>query len=212
METSEQYRAKLNRDLYLAARDCLNPSYRNDGQAVRAKRDYACEQLCGKPYDELNISQLLDVINELKRQHGEKVKQYASSRQINTLHFYGLACALTYCDFAGLTLTFGADINGRRDGIEGENLRIWLRNKFDKKEKMPANCVQWLFRKWLNPTANKYLVEGEHRKAARNAESLYYESLSIEEAQYLISRFKQMFSNLQHRTAGAAVADDAAKN
>ena len=200
---AEQMRAKLNRDLYLSARECLDPSYRNDGEAVRIKRDYTVNELFHKEYGDLTIDELLAAIGKLKSQGPKaEIKQFAGRGLLSALAFYGLAVALVYCDFDDFCMietAINSDGSPRRMEYSGEAARFYANDIFGTEKMLPGAVTNHLYSKWLNPSINKYLNEGKFRAPARKPERVYYEQLTKDEAQYLINRLKIIYENTAMR-------------
>jgi hypothetical protein len=201
---AERYRTKLNRDLYLSARELIDPSYRNDGEAVRAKRDYeCCTRYNDRGYDELTIGELIDLIGYLRSLLPGKEKQFAGRKQIQTLYFYGLAVALTYCDFDDICIiesVAACDPQGQpiqeKHEYKGEEARFYCTEIYYAKRRLPDTVTRKLFERWLNPHLNKYLIEGKLKESVRNPRRLYYESLTDKQAQYLINRLKLIYEKI----------------
>jgi len=190
-------KSKLFRGLYLAARRCLHEDYINDDDAVKIKRDFVCEEMFGRSYNELTVSELVDVINELDVQSGTiaptSVKILATRQQIKMFRFYAIACAIHYYDFKDMSYR---DQENNFIYV-GDELRIWLKKKFDKKDGfIPENIYRHLFENWINPKSHRFLIEGMFKKFAKNYNHLHYEYLSPTEMQYLITRYQAIYNNL----------------
>lgn len=194
-------KTKLYKALYNAARRCIDSAYRNNPEAVKALRDQTCEEMFGRPYRELTKSELIDAINELDVVSGKEnptniKKPAASDRQLKMLRFYALYCAIRYFDFDG----YKYQDSETGEIYKGERLRMHIRYLFDIGTWLPPNIWRHLFQDWINPRAQKFLVEGGFKKFYKNAHSLYYEHLTPDEAQYLLQRFKQIYTNLPKRS------------
>lgn len=121
-------------------------------------------------------------------------QRFATSGQLKTLRYHQLACAVAYADL--LPVSFNGEI------LEGEVLRTELIHRFQLNRmqdppppeslRLPATVIRHLFESWINPKSNTYLVEGKHKAQVRNAHTLYYDRLSPEAVQYLITRFRAM--------------------
>jgi len=70
---------------------------------------------------------------------------------------------------------------------------------FERHIKLPQTIIVLMFNEWINPHANKFLIEGEYKKYCKNPNYLRYEYLSSEECQYLITRFQKWFDNSHNK-------------
>lgn len=125
------------------------------------------------------------------------IHEPASDKQFRKIRFHSLRCALHYIDLSGTTYE-----DERGVVLRGEELRAWLKKRFAMgsaangtfrlPNAIPKNILRMLYNEWINPTANKWLVEGEYKKRVVHPSRLYYNELSSDAANYLIERFKQM--------------------
>ena len=197
METSE--RKALYRQLYNAARMCVHEHWRNDSDRVKEVRDLACANMYGELYDDLSERELINVINYLNIQNGteeesKKARACASERQLRTLRYYAMACAIHYCEFPS-RLTYFNDKS--QSMISGEELRKWLRHTFnDIDGRLPGFLFRHLYQTWINPKSHTFLDEGGFRKFVKHCEVFYYQYLTPAEAQYLINRYRAISENL----------------
>jgi hypothetical protein len=198
-KSEEKLRKDLNRRLYNAAKHCIDARFQRDSEAVKAKRDYECARMYGRAYSDLDLGELQDVINELMIQSEALAPScatvVASKNQIKLFRFYALACALEYADFRRLTYC------DEDTGVvyEGNDLKKYLKERFETKSGfIPRGLFGRLFSDWINPVSHKFLIEGCYQNFIKNSEKLYYESLHPEHLNYLITRFKQMYTNISN--------------
>lgn len=191
-------RSQLNKTLFLAAGCCLDPMFRNDTDAVREKRDFACTEMYGVGYKALTDGQMIDLINELQVQSGytspDQIKPpIASNRQLKLLRFYAMSCALYFMDFESME-SRDPDTG---DVLTGYDLKFNTQRMFDSnKGFMPPGIFYTIHKKWINPKMHKFLIDGGFKKYTKNPENFHWEYLKPQEAQYLIKRFGQIFQNI----------------
>jgi len=173
----------------------LPAASRNDGEAVRDKRDHVVSEMYGTDYKKLTDSQLINVINRLQVESGytppeQVMPAIASNKQIKLLRFYAISCALHFMDFADLEVT--NELTGQK--MSGYDLKFNALNLFEKKGgHIPGALFRVIYKDYINPLAHKFLIEGNFKMYAKNPDRFYYERLKPEEAQYLINRFREMF-------------------
>ena len=191
-------KSKLYKALYNAARRCMDPQFRNDGEAIRIKRDHTCYEMFDRPYDELAVNEILDVINELDVQSGAttpaQVKIIASKKQLKLLRFYQICVALHYYDFDGVVyLDDETDFE-----YSGEELRNRLIHRFEEnKGFLPYKVYRLLYERYINPKSHKFLIEGGYKRFVKNENVLRYEYLRPQEVQYLIKRYQAIYNNIE---------------
>jgi hypothetical protein len=190
----KKQRAVLYKNLYNAARCCIDPQFRTDPSAVRCKRDYVVWDLFEKPYDELTDSQLVDCINEMQVQSGyaepNTVLTLATPKQRKLLRFYAVSCAFIYADFSELQHV--DDESG--EILDGEYLRAYLRKRFEEKRGfLPNNIHRFLYESWINPHSHKFMVEGGFKKYYKEEKYFHYEYLKSAECNYLIKRYERIY-------------------
>ncbi len=190
--------AKLRKELYLTAMRGLPETMQKDGEAVRTRRDYITYELFGSSYQDLNVRQLQIVIDYLRRQNGEQFKyltgnirkrEYATPSQIALLRFYQIHVGFVYCNFADSKI-FDEELKSVFR-IQDVSQRYYERFKLGLK--VPSNILAYMYSSWINPTSHRFLREGGFRRKNKNPERLYYEFLTQKEADYLISRFQQIY-------------------
>ncbi len=189
---------KLYKTLFIAASCCIDSNFRHDTEAVKLKRDQACSDMYGRSYDKLTESQLVDVINQLQIQSGytapEQVRSpIASNKQLKMLRFYAMSCALHFMDFDDV------EVRDTRTGdiLSGYDLKFSSLHLFEtRKGWLPPGVYRAIHSDWINPKMHKFLIEGGFKKYTKNKERFHWEYLKPQEAQYLITRFQQMFQNI----------------
>mgnify|MGYP000846056352 FL=1 len=196
MEVKVSKLSALYKELYNVCRRKVHPDWQNDPDAVKALRDYATTEYCGKTYDKMTAEELKKVI-EIMAATDDKTKEYATPKMLNTLKYYAISVAIVYANMteweyydaaSGVMLT-------------GEDLRKFLRENFyTNGVKIPSYLVRRLFEEWINPHTNEFLIEGKYRKTVRNPNVVYYERLSKQEARYLINRYSAIYNQLYNKS------------
>ena len=194
-----QNRALLYKTLYNAAKACIHPSYQNDGEAVKAKRDFVTEEKFDKSYDKLTNAQLLYCINYMQTQTGftdpGQVKLNATKNQLGLLRFYQIGCGIYYSNFDTIIHK-----EKETDKIyRNEEIRKYLSKIYESKGFLPPNLFAFLYANWINPKSHKFLEEGNFKTYTKNPNTLRYENLTPEEAKYLINRFAAIHQNIGYR-------------
>lgn len=198
------------RNLHVAASHCINPDFRSDGEAVRAKRDATCFELFGKPYNELTLDQLKKVILNLQLESGfvdagqlrkndledaTKTTIIATPEQIKAIRMYGINCALYYCNFEKIPMHDPKTKNT----YYGADAKAMAKKSFEAGKQIPMNIYSYLFSEWINPNAHKFLIEGEFKKFTKDPSKFHYEYLEEPEANYLIQRFSSIYINISKK-------------
>ena len=192
-ETSEKSLAELTakyKNLYMVAQGCIEPAFRNNGDAVRACRDQACAQLFDKHYRQLSAKELDTVILYLINAQ----RKLATNSQLRMLKYYAFSLALVCLDSDKTMVLDGggtATFNELREGF---------RRDFENKIQVPKTIMRMLYDEWINPTSNKYLIEGGYKQYCKNPSYLRFEYLTNEECQYLIVRFQKFYENTHNKT------------
>lgn len=195
---NEQRRKWLNKKIYeLSARKgSINPV---DTEAVKIVRDSYTEQMYGKNYKELTITQLQKVFEELNRDVfgiTERKKLSAvpilTQKQARKLRFLAIEYALQYHDFTNMWLQIKDSPK-----IEGELLREIMKEYFSKMEfeRFPMWVVKPLFTECANPVLNRWLLESNLKKRVVDTSKFYYDSITETQANYLIKRLEQIRYN-----------------
>ncbi len=180
------------KQLYLAARNQTAQQCRNDDEEVKALRDaFIAERFAGRGYKELDFDELKQAIDELSGLASPKKNSPISYNQLKMIKFYTVALGLVYCPLAGLRFE---DSLGK--AIDESVARKAFRSDFNNKHKLPSKLLRHLYAHWINPTCNKMLKEGGHKKYIKNESFLYYEQLSSEQAQYLLQRLVAMYQQV----------------
>lgn len=186
-------REKLYRDLYLAARSCVTPGFENNPEAVRALRDYTCDEMYNNTYENLSDTQLINVIQKLRT--GKKT-DYPTKRQLELFRFYSFAVALVYCNFDNFEY-----FDKETGEIFKENeLRKYLTDLFFTKKRLPDSCVRRIYSEFINKKSNEFLKEGKYKATVTNENVMYYERLRNKEIQYLITRYCIIFQEKYGKT------------
>lgn len=188
--------AKLKKELYNAARRCLNTDAQRVKEYVKAKRDYVTDEMFAARYDKLTAQELQTCIDELDMQSGtiQPRKIVASGKQIKLLRALGTVFGIEYHDWTKEEL-FDPEAS---TVLAGETLKRRIaRSWIDKNRLIPKQILQSLYYNTINPKLQNMLKEGNYKKFIKNPHKLYYESLSPQEANYLIRRLKQMAANIQ---------------
>lgn len=188
-------RASLYKSLYNAARNAVHPAYRDDSSAVRALRDHTCATRYNRCYQDLTDQELMDVIAQL--QGGET--KVATINQVKLIKYYAVQLAIIYADLG--SETFMVETSAGHSVMYGaDEFRHELLSMFAAKQRLPLNIVRRLYDNWINPTSNRFLVEGEFKKFCKCPTYLRFERLSQEEANYLINRFAAMHDQKVNKT------------
>jgi len=207
-------RDKLQRVLYLKARELTHKDYRNDPESVKIKRDSLVDIVCKKDVQDLTIAELNACItyakNAIEEEAGSEPapvptakdegefkmpikEKYATKNQLHLLNFYSLQCALIYANFKEAKFHDPAT----NDIYSGEDIRNLIIKAFSESKSIPSSILSFLYLDWINPKSNQMLLEGGYRKFVKNTRHLYYEKLYYDEAQYLIKRYSQIYLNLE---------------
>ena len=203
--------AQLHRQLYVAASFCVNKDFRNDGDAVRAKRDYTINELFHTNYKQLDKDQLNHAIQVMQVESGfmdagqlsdelfEKITKpaviIASAKQIRTLRMYAINCALVYCDFSEASFYDPKD----NDTYYGEDARRIVKDMFERGAGVPDTILSYIFSKWINPKAHKFMIEAKFKKRVIDDTKFHYEYLHANQADKLIQRFASIWQNVSKR-------------
>ena len=188
----------LRKTLYNAARWTVAEYWRNDPDRVREVRDQVVSEMYGCSYEDLNEAELTAVINELQVRSGAKNEDHmpearATFQQLKLVRFYALICAIEYADLSGIVHVEAQS----REEHAGFQLQRFIKNTFESKKGMlPSNIYRWLFIRWINPKTHKFLEQGGFRKFTKTPERFFYEYLTPREAQYLITRYREIAANL----------------
>ncbi len=133
---------------------------------------------------------------------GEPAK-YASAQQIKKIHFHSMSSALHYAEMPAYTA-------GRGIVMQGDALRTWLRARFDRRDRLPTECMGPIW-KWIDNRTKRMLVEGGFytQPEAIRKQTVYWQQLSPEQADYLIIRWRAVHEQVGRRQAAEppALAD-----
>lgn len=193
-----QTKTQLFKTLYKAARYCVAPGFREDGEAIRTKRDAIVAEMYGTDYKQLTERQLVNVINKLQVQSGyipagSVAEDIASPKQVKLLRFYAFSCALHLMSYDDVEIT--NEFTGEK--MSGYDLKFNALHLFEKRNGfIPPPLFRIIHKNYINPISHKYLIEGGFKKYAKNKDRFYFERLTPEEAQCLINRFREMFANI----------------
>lgn len=197
--------AFLNKALYNAARALLIKRQidGDDAEAVKTCRDhFVYENFEGRNYKELSYDELKYAVYLLNNNNtGNARRGSITHSQLSMLKFYIIGVGIIYSDFSN----FNSEIDGY--AVDSEQARAELMRKFNNKEKLPASVISYMYKAWINPKCNEWLIEGGYKKYATKPEMLYYEQLSMEEANYLVKRFMQMWNEINKRNSQSHVYD-----
>lgn len=180
-------RIALNRKLYLTCRE-LAGSEKNDTEAVKTIRDNYIIGKFGKSYKELSLIELRTAINDLQPNR----VQYATKEQIKLFNYYAVSVALIYHNFDKLQYT---NIS-TGEVLESEKLREYCFDLFKRDISIPKQVLRELFDNYINPKSNAFLMEGDFKKYIKSKNILYYDRLTREQIQYIITRYSKIFSQL----------------
>jgi hypothetical protein len=162
----------------------------------------------GKPVEsskELTESQAYQLVagwNDQATKAGLRVNLYhdqprkvASAGQVDKLRYHAIRCAIRYAPMP----IYNVNLNGGEQVfLEGHELRAWCLRRWKLKAALPQNLLRQLFSTWINPKGNQFLIDGGYRKyeppqlRRNNPAVLFYNQLTSHEAQYLISRFREI--------------------
>jgi hypothetical protein len=152
----------------------------------------------GVHYKKLTESRLINVINQLQIQSGHTAPEQvcpaiATTKQLKLLRFYAMSCALHFMDFNEVEVT--NDLTGEK--MTGIDLQFNALKLFEKRNGwLPPAVFRAIHRCYIHPLIHKFLIEGGYKKYTKNKERFHWEYLKPDEAQYLIKRFSQVFSNI----------------
>lgn len=189
--------SELHRALCLAVASQMPKRSQNDPDAVKPLRDHLTMEYYGKIYDEMSEKELIGMIANINSGllNGNKMP---SAKQVSSLKFYMIAVALVYSnmdDWEYLDKSTGAILSG-------SDLRSLCVYQFYEGDKiLPTNIVRRMYDEWINPKSNELLRQGKFVKFVRNPHSMYYETLTNDQVQYLIERYKQIYNNCINKTA-----------
>jgi hypothetical protein len=141
-------------------------------------------------------------------------KQFASPAMLRRIKFHCIRCAIRYASAATLG-SYCAEGGGTGEILQGDELRRWLGRRFESirtddpykavEMPIPGPILRRLYTDWINPTSNRFLVEGGFKKYTIAPEKLYYHELSPEAAGYLITRYRAMHAMIDaHDTRAQA--------
>jgi len=175
----------------------------DDIEAVKTCRDhFIYENFEGRTYKELSFDELKYAVYLLNNnQTGNARRGSITHSQLSMLKFYIIGVGIIYSDFSN----FRSEIDGYV--VDSEEARTELLRKFNNKEKLPASIISYMYKAWINPKCNQWLLEGGYKRYIKNPEMLYYEQLSTDEANYLVRRFMQMWNELNKRNSESHVYD-----
>ena len=188
----KEERKSIIRRLYNAARMATAEAWRNDADKVKEVRDIACTHMYGEHYSDLSDNEIARVIDHLNVLNGSlddsmSPRICASGKQLRTLRFYAMACAIHYCEFKD---GFRYYDEKSQTTLSGEQLRKWVRREFEDCEGYLPKAIFSHLYTWINPKTHKLLEEGGHRKWRADTQLFYYNYLMPQEAQYLINRYR----------------------
>lgn len=140
-------------------------------------------------------------------------KDYASAAMLRRIKFHAIRCAIHYTDQHDLG-SFCAE-GGTGEILQGADLRRWLARRFESirnddpyknvEMPIPGPILRRMYECWINPTSNRFLIEGGHKKYTLSPEKLYYHELSPKAADYLIKRYRAMHAMIDaHDTRALA--------
>lgn len=202
-------RALLSRSLYLACRNAVDPRHCEDGEMVRVYRAGVCravtEETRGEGKGVYHYKQLS--LDELRRavalaESGQKIEMPGApleeskpptAQQLARFRFSVMACAVRYADLGRTVHT--EQVGESTVEYSGERLRAFMVTAFNA-SKLPKSLYAILRSRWVNPTANRFLVEGGFR-GPESADSwkFFDHQLTAVECSYLITRFREVQQN-----------------
>jgi hypothetical protein len=191
-------RKALYQEIYNAAKFTLEPYFRHDSEAVKARRDAYTFENFGKGYDELTDHELMICIHNMRVDSGmddpDDKKDLASHNQLQLLRYYALSCALVYCNLEGYKWIDNED----GESYSGEHLREYIKKRFEENDNyLHMTLYIYLHNNWINRHSHRFLIEGGFKKFAKNESNFHYEYLKPKEAQYLIKRYGEIFQTLK---------------
>jgi len=132
---------------------------------------------------------------------------YASAAMQRRLKFHSIRCAIHYV--RADELHAWSDPDGDGAILIGEDLRRWIAQRWEGMRRsdayrrvdtpIPPVLLGRLYKKWINPTSNRFLVEGGFKKRSIAPERCYYAQLSSQAVQYLIDRYREMHAAIDQR-------------
>lgn len=184
----------LRKQLYLSARNCVSPQFRGDSETVKEVRDAVVKELYSKPYEELTVKELEYSIRRLQDMNTAVPITF---NQLKLIRYYSVALAIHEGKLSELKVVI--------DEIEltNEELRKKLRAMFEKKESLPGTVINHLYKVFINPLVNKWMMEAGYKKRITNPENFYYERLEKSQAQHLITRFAEYYGQVNRRDGKA---------
>lgn len=181
---------KPYKSLYNAVRNTLSPRFQNDSDEVKNARDNLIYELFGKNYKECTDDELKVAIEYCNNK--KQMPKRATYSQLKLLRYYQFNCALVYCNFQDFIYKVDDNI------INGEDIKIFISERLEQKEKIPSVIFRYMYENWINPTSHRFMLEGDLRSFVKNKKIFHYEFLTPDEANYLIKRYSKMYSALSN--------------
>ena len=192
----------LRKQLYLATRNCVSSQFRGDTETIKELRDTVIAELYNKRYDELTAKELEFAIRHLQNMNPNTPITF---NQLKLMRYYSIAVALHEADLSELSVMID-DIK-----LTNRELRRKMMAMFSTKQPLPPAVISYLYKIFINPLVNKWMVEAGYKKAVSNPTNFYYERLEKSQAQHLITRFAEYHGQIARRD-GEAHNYDYSKN
>lgn len=131
-------------------------------------------------------------------------REHATPAMQRRLKFHAIRCGIHYTDAQDLG-SF-CEEGGTGEILQGEELRRWLRRRWDGirtddpyrhvEMPIPQIVLRRMYERWINPTSNRMLVEGNFKRYFIDPSKVYYHELSPKAVDHLISRYRAMHAVL----------------
>lgn len=161
-------------------------------EEIKAARDSWSNDLFQKPTDQLTTDELKRFWNWL-RSDQPAPKSYASVKQIHLLRHLAFEYAL-YKHWYG-DLTFVTKF-GQQQNPQATKLAIQQQYKEFGYQSLQPRVKEAIWGT-ANSKVNRLLVEGKWRKSFKTETTFYYNSLTSDEASWLIKKFNAIKNTLQ---------------
>lgn len=198
--------SKLNYVMYNAARGNVDERYRKDKDAVIEFQEQQSLTMFGRNTDLLTPDEKSELIQHMQDLSGYKSKYRGKSQQaekekiakmVARFQYYSMLCAFYYIEKKNLIPDLHLTLKTTGEILQGKALIDYLRKDFKENNRhVPRNIWLRIQTDFINPTSNKWLVEGKYKSRVQSPNSLYVNSLKPGELDYLIQRFEQMWNNL----------------
>lgn len=156
---------------------------------------------------DLTPEQADTLIEHLTRKRAEAKKVYASAAMHRRLQFHAIRCAIHY--IRAEDLKAWSDPDGDGEVLTGDSLRWWIARRWEGSRvtdvyrnmelAIPKAILDRLYTRWINPTSNRFLVEGGFKRRSVAPARCYYRELSADAVRYLIARYREMHAAIDRR-------------